>query len=181
MGLGQWRRARPVSSVLAVVVAAGMALLPLHAAGEGDTSHDSSSPSVVEVRLRASQFSPASVTVKPGDSVKFTNEDSFCHTVTRGSPGTGPCTSSGSQNESDFDVLLDAGESFERRLDTEGSFTVYCKPHVPGMSMKITVSKDGAPQKTPGFEALALFLAIVAAAALTAVFTRMREEKRRSS
>jgi len=67
-------------------------------------------------------FSPASLTINAGDTVKWTNTDTAAHTVTSGSPANGP---SGVFDSS----LVMGGASFENTFDEAGSYDYFCMVH----------------------------------------------------
>ncbi len=71
-------------------------------------------------------FSPATITVKKGTKVTWTNQDSVKHTVTSdtGSEISGP--------------LIGKGETFSYVFDTVGSFSYHCQPH-PNMKANVIV------------------------------------------
>jgi plastocyanin len=67
-------------------------------------------------------FSPASLTINAGDTVKWTNTDTAAHTVTSGSPSNGP--------DGVFDSsLVMGGASFENTFDEAGSYDYFCMVH----------------------------------------------------
>ncbi|GAC1418167.1 MAG: hypothetical protein NVSMB57_12900 [Actinomycetota bacterium] len=71
-------------------------------------------------------FEPASLKVKKGASVTWTNSGSAPHTVTFSKPIT-------------FDSPLDAGKSVSYVFTKAGKFSYICKIH-PGMKGTVTVS-----------------------------------------
>ncbi len=75
---------------------------------------------------------PDSVSIKAGDTVIWTNDDTASHTVTSGSPSEGP---SGIFDSS----LVMAGGSFEVTFDNSGSYDYFCMVH-PWMTGSIQVS-----------------------------------------
>ena len=77
-------------------------------------------------------FVPASVSIKVGDTVAWSNNDSAAHTVTSGSPTSGP---SGVFDSS----LLIAGGIFEHTFDSSGTIDYFCMVH-PWMVGNIKVS-----------------------------------------
>ncbi|WP_274364605.1 stalk domain-containing protein [Paenibacillus thermotolerans] len=81
-------------------------------------------PAVHEVTISDYAFAPETLTVKKGDTVKFTNRDDVKHTAT-------------SDGHFDSGLLAD-GDSFEVTLKEAGEYDIYCKPH-PMMKMKIIV------------------------------------------
>lgn len=99
----------------------------------------------MEVLLQNAQYTPASLRIRPGDTIRFRNLDTMCHTVARGTPTPGECKGSGSTNEADFDVALPAGAEANITFFTEGMMTVHCKPHSPSMKMELEVRAGGPP------------------------------------
>jgi plastocyanin len=89
-------------------------------------------------------FSPSSVTIHPGDQVKWT-WDSGGHSTKSGSPGmpTG-IWDSGIQN---------AGATFTRTFNSTGTFPYYCTPHsccgMVGTVMVVNASPTPNPTPTP--------------------------------
>lgn len=67
-------------------------------------------------------FIPYEVTIKPGDQVTWSNNDSAAHTVTAGSAADGP---SGVFDSS----LFMAGTTFSFQFDNEGDFPYFCMVH----------------------------------------------------
>jgi nitrite reductase (NO-forming) len=88
----------------------------------------SSNPSAAEF------FVPKEITVSPGTTVTWTNDDSTIHTVVEGS-------AAGAAGEAPvFDSSIMApGASFEYTFDTAGEFDYFCNLH-PFMTGKVTVS-----------------------------------------
>jgi plastocyanin len=85
-------------------------------------------PSVV---MKNIQFAPASVTVKKGGTVKWTNDDSVGHDVTK-KGGPGPKFSSGSAGG------MQSGDTFQQKFTTAGTIQYVCTVH-PNMKGTITV------------------------------------------
>jgi plastocyanin len=83
----------------------------------------------VSVDIPAIEFDPADVTVKVGDTVKWTNSDDLPHTVTK-SGGPGPDFDSGD--------LEPGGGEFEQTFDEKGKVDYVCTIH-PGQSGSVTV------------------------------------------
>jgi plastocyanin len=86
----------------------------------------------VQVSMEAIQFMPADVTVAPGETITFTNNEDLAHDVHKSSgPGkdfaSGP--SGGMQN----------GDTFELTLDEPGKYEYVCDVHAPGMVGEILV------------------------------------------
>jgi plastocyanin len=83
-----------------------------------------------QVTMKNIQFNPASVTVKKGGTVTWTNDDSANHDVTK-TGGAGPKFSSGTGN-------LKKGDTYKQTLKTAGQVKYVCTVH-PGMEGTITV------------------------------------------
>lgn len=82
---------------------------------------------VVEVSIRALKYLPGPVTVSPGTTVRWTNEDQALHTVTSEDSG-GPLQSK----------ELEQGESYEYKFRKPGQYDYYCMVH-PFMKSGVTV------------------------------------------
>lgn len=81
-----------------------------------------------KVSITNFSFSPASVSVKAGSTVTWTNNDSVAHTVTADS-GSGP--NSGS---------LAPGKSYSFTYTSAGTFAYHCSVH-PDMHGSVTVTQ----------------------------------------
>jgi plastocyanin len=79
-----------------------------------------------KVTMEGIKFNPASVTVKAGDKVTWTNKDSVGHDVTGDNFKSGD--SGGLQN----------GDTFAQTFDKKGKFDYVCTVH-PGMTGSVTV------------------------------------------
>jgi plastocyanin len=86
----------------------------------------------VEVSMESVQFEPQDVTVKAGETITFTNNESIPHDVHKTS-GPGDDFSSGGSGE------MQQGDTFELTLDQPGSYEYVCNVHAPGMAGTITV------------------------------------------
>lgn len=85
--------------------------------------------SALMVSIKDYTFNPATVTVKQGTKVTWTNDDaSIPHTVT-GDDRVGP--SSG---------MLGKGDTYEYMFTTPGTFTYYCNVH-PSMHGTVVVTE----------------------------------------
>ena len=78
------------------------------------------------VEIKNFAFDPDTVTIKVGQTVTWTNQDSVVHTVT----GDGGIDSDG----------LSKGKSYSKTFDTEGTFDYHCTPH-PQMTGQVIVEK----------------------------------------
>ena len=86
---------------------------------------------VTQVSMKNTQFQPKAVTVKKGNTVQWTNEDSVGHDVTKES-GAGPQFKSGSPGG------LKKGDTYEQTFTTPGKVKYVCTVH-PGMEGTVTV------------------------------------------
>jgi plastocyanin len=86
----------------------------------------------VEVSMENVQFEPQDVTVKAGETITFTNNESIPHDVHKTS-GPGDDFSSGGSGE------MQQGDTFELTLDQPGTYEYVCNVHAPGMTGTITV------------------------------------------
>jgi plastocyanin len=86
----------------------------------------------IEVSMENVQFEPQDVTVKAGETITFTNNESIPHDVHKTS-GPGDDFSSGGSGE------MQQGDTFELTLDQPGSYEYVCNVHAPGMAGTITV------------------------------------------
>jgi plastocyanin len=92
----------------------------------------SNAQSLHTVSILDGSFSPASVTVSTGDTVRWVMNSTIAHTVTSGSN----CTSNGVFNSG----TMSSGQSFSFVFTQSGSFPYYCIPHCSqGMAGVITV------------------------------------------
>jgi plastocyanin len=81
------------------------------------------------VHIRGMRFEPRHVSVKPGQSVVWVNDDNVVHTITSGS-GTLP---SHTPLSSPF---LVRGQSFRHTFGEEGRFEYLCLPHLDQAAMR---------------------------------------------
>lgn len=82
-------------------------------------------PTLHQVHIREFKFEPAKITVKPGDSVEFRNDDFAPHTATA--------------NDKSFDTQrLEKDGAVRIRIDKAGVYGYSCRFH-PAMTGEITV------------------------------------------
>lgn len=84
-----------------------------------DQAATSTPVSASEVDIKDYAYAPATITVKKGTKVTWTNQDAVRHDITP-------------DNESaDFKAseLLAKGESYSVTFNTAGTYTYYCSPH----------------------------------------------------
>jgi plastocyanin len=83
-------------------------------------------PGANEVFIQSNAFSPSSITVTAGTTIKWTNKDGIAHTVT--------------SNTNIFDSgTIPAGGTFSYTFASAGTFPYYCKIH-PSMVAGVTVN-----------------------------------------
>ena len=82
----------------------------------------------VAAGMKNTQFVPMEITVKRGGTIKWTNDDSFPHTVTKQS-GASPQFDSGTVN---------GGGTFKQKFDKAGTIDYVCTIH-PNQTGTITV------------------------------------------
>jgi plastocyanin len=85
-----------------------------------------------KVGMESIQFDPKDVTIKAGQTVTFTNDESVPHDVHKES-GPGGDFSSGP------DGGMQQGDTFKLKLDKPGTYEYVCHVHAPGMAGTITV------------------------------------------
>jgi plastocyanin len=98
----------------------------------GQPASDGGGGGGVEVSMENVQFDPKDVTVKPGETITFRNNESIPHDVHKTS-GPGDDFSSGGSGE------MQQGDTFELKLDQPGTYDYVCNVHAPGMTGTITV------------------------------------------
>lgn len=89
----------------------------------------SSDAAVTDIKIQNFAFSPATITVKVGTTVRWTNMDSATHTVTSGANRTA---------DNKFDHTMPQGETFEYKFTAAGEYDYFCKPH-SNMNAKVIV------------------------------------------
>jgi plastocyanin len=109
-------------------------------ASQGSTTNTTSASAQEAVSIApgssnpsASQFYvPPEITVIPGTTITWTNDDATIHTVTEGTP-------SGVGGTPAFDSsIISPGATWEHTFDTAGEFDYYCTLH-PFMTGKVIV------------------------------------------
>ncbi len=80
----------------------------------------------VDVEIRNSAFSPKTITINKGDTVRFTNYDSTEHSAT-------------SDNGRFDSGLLPKGQSWSKTFNEAGTYNYHCSPH-PYMKAAIVVA-----------------------------------------
>jgi plastocyanin len=101
-------------------------------AGAATTEEPAGGGGGANVSLKDIQFDPKDITVKTGETITFTNDESIPHDVHKQS-GPGGDFSSGP------DGGMQEGDTFELKLDKPGRYDYVCHVHAPGMAGTITV------------------------------------------
>ena len=108
------------------------------ASAEGVTVSVPSDSAVPGCEVTNECYIPFEVTVNPGDTVVWSNDDVAAHTVTSGIPPTADGT---------FDSgIFMAGTTFSHTFDTIGEYDYYCIVH-PWMIGKVLVTAGGSVEK----------------------------------
>ncbi len=81
--------------------------------------------------MQSSTFQPEEITVAPGTTVTWTNEDGFQHTVTSGTRD---------QPTELFDETVAGGGSFSYTFEEPGTYPYFCSIH-PGMEGTVVVEE----------------------------------------
>jgi plastocyanin len=116
--------------VLALLAALSACSRSTPSQAPGPTPTTPTSGNTQEIVMQNRTFVPAKITIKAGTVVRWTNQDSYAHTVvsgTRDKPT--PLFSSGS---------VGAGQSFSFTFKDPGVYPYFCTPH-QGMDGEITV------------------------------------------
>jgi plastocyanin len=87
------------------------------------------------VEIKNFAFEPTTVTVRVGQTVTWTNQDSAAHTVV----GDGGIDSGD----------LSKGKSYSKTFDTAGTFDYHCSIH-PQMTGQVIVQRSGVAPASPG-------------------------------
>jgi plastocyanin len=91
-----------------------------------DTGGNNGGNGTNTVKIQGYAFSPSTITVKAGTTVKWTNYDDVAHTVT--------------SDEGLFDSgSINKNGSFSQTFDSTGTFDYHCTPH-PTMTASVVVN-----------------------------------------
>lgn len=93
-----------------------------------NANDNTSGGTTADVDIQAFAFDPKELHIKPNTTVRWTNKDSFDHTVTSGNPGdsnAGSVFSSGT---------LGANQTFSHTFTAVGEFIYFCEIHGPSMA-----------------------------------------------
>ncbi len=99
---------------------------------------------LVIVKIKNLAFIPAKITIRPGTTVRWINEDPFSHDVTSGSVVSGrkarQVKKSRHPDGRFHSGTYGQGESFERTFDDVGEYPYYCAIH-PIMTGAVRVAR----------------------------------------
>ena len=126
----------------AVIVGAGGAVPDSSTAVDTDGSNPTAPPTAalggLSVTMLDNNFSPQSITVTAGTTVRWGNNGQALHTVTA--------------NDGSFDSgFIDAGRTYARRFPTPGTFSYVCIIH-PGMTGTVLVTDSAGTAPPPEAE-----------------------------
>ena len=131
---------KPISALFGVLtLVAILAIAPSAFADESQTTVNISAGAGSGPNCSQSNncFSPDTVTVAPGTTVEWQNNDKVSHTVTSGSP-------SDNQTGTIFDSsLIAAGKDFTFTFNNPGTYNYFCQVH-PWMTGQVIVSASAA-------------------------------------
>ena len=96
-----------------------------------DSAQDSSGGGA-QVGMKNIQFEPGDVTIKAGETVTWTNDESVPHDVD--GSGRGVKFSSGEEGG------MDEGATFKFTFKKAGTYDYVCRVHAPGMAGTVTVN-----------------------------------------
>ena len=115
---------------------AGLALV-LQASGTASQNLPAAAPSVNgQVIMKGMRFQPTELTVHPGETIEFKNEDIFAHTVTA--------------DDGSFDSgLIQPGSSWKMTVQKAGTIAYHCAPH-PNMKAVLVASNGTQVKETNG-------------------------------
>jgi plastocyanin len=102
-----------------------LAAAVVFAAGCGGSGESSEPVATNEVQMvKSYRFDPKVIEIKAGDTVTWTNEDNFTHTV---------------EVDGQEDHKVDQGESFSIKFDTPGTYHYVCTLHSQDMDGEVIV------------------------------------------
>ena len=102
-----------------------LAAAALFAAGCGGSGESSEPVATTEVQMvKSYRFDPKVIEIRAGDTVTWTNEDNFTHTV---------------EVDGQEDHKVEQGESFSITFDTPGTYHYVCTLHSQDMDGTVIV------------------------------------------
>jgi plastocyanin len=115
-----------VTILLAVFFVLTLTTVSATLAAPAGTPQTAGASKVVDVSIKNSAFNPASIQISTGDTVKWTNMDSFAHTV------TGSTFKSGNIN---------TGQSYQFQFTKPGTYSYTCSIHPTMKGTVIVIAK----------------------------------------
>jgi plastocyanin len=85
------------------------------------SQHSAGGAADMNLEIKLFMFKPATLEVKPGTTLVWTNQDAIGHTVTAGAPGS----LSGAFDSGFFEQ----GQSYKFTFNEPGTYTYFCKRH----------------------------------------------------
>jgi plastocyanin len=102
-----------------------LAAAAVFAAGCGGAGGSSEPVATTEVQMvKSYRFDPKVIEIEAGDTVTWTNEDNFTHTV---------------EVDGQADQKVEQGESFSIAFDTPGTYHYFCTLHSKDMDGEVIV------------------------------------------
>lgn len=95
--------------------------------GTGGSGQGTVQPATHEVIISNFAFSPSELTIKTGDTVAWTNNDSATHTITSDSGG-------------ELSGNVPQGQAYSHTFNSAGTYAYHCSIHT---SMKGTITVEG--------------------------------------
>jgi plastocyanin len=89
------------------------------------SAHAGVAGEVVQVKISDLAYSPADITIKPGDTVEWVNDDFIDHTATAKNGG--------------WDLMIAAGKTARHTFEKAGVTHYFCRFH-PDMTGSVTVA-----------------------------------------
>ena len=141
------RRICTLASLLAMILAASLAVYSCGGGGGGGGGPTAPpaprQPQVHVVQVRDFSYEPRSITIEPGDTVRWVLSGSdHTHTVTA--------------RNGDFNsgvVFTASGVTFERRFDERGTWDYSCQAHRDCCQMQGSIRVgENSPPPSPGYE-----------------------------
>jgi len=133
----RWLPASRSSRVRVACIVGTCMLVPAVLPGSGcQTAPPQQEEGVTDVAIQGFAFSPAEVTIKRGESIRWTNHDLVPHTATSGNPGDADAGGI-------FDTAnLASGQSMTVPFNDTGEFVYFCRLHPTMMfGAKVTVTE----------------------------------------
>ena len=159
---------------VSLVIALGPSYLTEAIAGGGGWSSgvtEECDETVCSVKMTGLTFAADTLKIRPNAVVVWTNTDKLVHTVTSSSYGD---EKKGARFDSGISSLIAAGEKWEHKFATAGTFDYFCQLH-PGMMGQVVVAGDPV-QEFP--QAALVFAAGVASASIVAAI-RLKKNKKK--